>query len=55
MDIDTRSATDPVAGGRVEHTELPYYRMFDTTVRSSMQHGRGGAFTSYFRMFRPRS
>ena len=47
--VDTRSATDPVAGGRVEHTgKLPYYRMFDTTVRSSMQHGRGGAFTSYF-------
>lgn len=47
--VDTRSAGDPVANGRVEHTgKLPYYRMFDTSVRSSKQLGRGGAMTMFY-------
>ena len=47
--VDTRSAGDPVANGRVEHTgKLPYYRMFDTTVRSSKQGNRSGAMTMFY-------
>ena len=47
--VDTRSAGDPVANGRVEHTgKLPYYRMFDTSVRSSKQGNRSGAMTMFY-------
>jgi ribonucleoside-diphosphate reductase alpha chain len=47
--LDTRSIHDPVNAGRTVHMgKLPYYKMFDTTVRSTKQGDRSGALTMYY-------
>lgn len=50
----TRSINDPVRGGRIRHLgKMGYYRALSSTVKSSLQAGRGGALTTYFSIFDP--
>jgi len=54
--MNIRSVNDPVRGGAIRHQgKLPYLRAVVSEVKSSLQNGRGGACTSYFSIFDPRS
>ncbi len=52
--IDSRSATDPVRNGTIQHSgKLPYFQSAAKAVKANAQGGRGGALTEYVSVFDP--
>lgn len=52
--IDSRSATDPVRHGTIQHSgKLPYFQSVAKAVKANTQGGRGGALTEYVSVFDP--
>lgn len=49
LNINCRSIGAPVRGGVIKHSgKVPYYKMFGSTIKSSMQGSRGGSATVYY-------
>lgn len=52
--VDCRSEGDPVNKGRTIHQgKYPYFRYYDSAVRSTKQGDRGGAMTLYYSVLDP--
>jgi ribonucleoside-diphosphate reductase alpha chain len=52
--IKTRSLSDPVRGGVIQHQgKLPYYRAMVGAIGANLQNGRGGASTVHYTAFDP--
>ena len=52
--VHTRSLGDGVRDGSIIHTgKLPYYRLYEASVKSTKQANRGGALTTYYSILDP--